>query len=173
MQFFLYLCGKFMNMKTKSFLFVCLFGLSALLFSCTPGGGGKVDIRDNFVGAYTYVADGGVDFYMGFTKVFELPLSDEGTLTISKYGDKDRVAIVGYNDTVFAAVNGDELVLEITPVSMNQGGMEFDMSCSNDVVKRTENRLTWDTDIDAHAMYNGTKFTGKGQVSVVATKKEK
>ena len=57
----------------------------------------EVDPRDAFIGAYTYDAKGSVDFDFGITR-YSVPLNNQGTFTISKSGDGNKVVIEGWND---------------------------------------------------------------------------
>ena len=80
----------------KKFIQFCLAALVLVAFAACEKKQ-EVDPRDAFVGAYTYDAKGSVDFDFGITR-YSVPLNNQGTFTISKSGDGNKVVIEGWND---------------------------------------------------------------------------
>ncbi|MBO4250543.1 MAG: hypothetical protein J5884_04725 [Paludibacteraceae bacterium] len=152
----------------KHLIPVFLMGIIAIFVSC----GEAVDQRDAYVGVYDFEAKGNLDFYYMGVSVMSMPLDETGTFTISKIGDKDKIAIVGYNDTIYATVSGKQLTLEATTYSFHDSGVDMEVTFTYDKAKLNKNQLTWETDVYATATYNGINAKGEGEVSMVATKKE-
>ena len=157
-------------MRTKHFIPFYLLMSSFILICCTPRETEEPDARDIFIGSYSFEATGIVDCYSGATKVMSIPLDEKGTFTISKTDINDRVNIVGYNDTIHATVDGNQLILESNTYSINQNGLDMTFSFTYDKATLKQNQLSWDTDVNAKILYNGMTFTGQGQVSMLATK---
>ena len=129
-----------------------------------------VDPRDAFVGAYDYTATGNVDIYAAGAKIWTLPLDDSGTFTISKYGEENQVVIVGYNDSIRAVVNGDQLALESNTIRYSYGPVNIQMMLSYEDAKLVEKKLNWEADIMAMGTYESYSINGNGHVSMEATK---
>ena len=127
-----------------------------LICACTE----KVDQRDAYVGVYDFEATGNLDFYYMGVSVMSMPLDEKGTFSISKIGDKNKIAIVGYNDTIYATVSGNQLTLETTTYSFHDGGVDMEVTFTYDKAKLDKNRLTWHTDVYAVANYNGMNAKG-------------
>ena len=144
-------------------------GIVWLICAC---GNNNVDPRDAYVGAYEFEAKGQVDFYYFGTPVMNVPLDEKGTFTISKIGDKNKIAIVGYNDTIYATVSGDQLTLESTTYSFRDSGVDLELTFTYDKAHRNKNHLSWHTDVYAEARYNGINAKGEGNVEMEAERKE-
>ena len=155
-------------MTLKRWMPFWMAGIVALLCAC----GEAVDQRDAYVGAYDFEAEGNLDFYYMGVSAMSMPLDGTGTFTISKTGDKNKVAIVADGDTIYATVSGNQLTLEATTYSFSVSGVDLELTISHDKAKLNKNQLTWHTDISAVASYNGMNINGEGEVEMVANKKE-
>lgn len=130
-----------------------------------------VDSRDSFIGEYTFNATGDVELYVGSTRLFNVPLDQDGTFIISKAEEEGQVMIVGYNDTIYAAVSGNNLFIESTVTNEEYNGATIKMTFIYGKATLVENRLSWETDVQATATYGVLSGSGTGHISVVATKK--
>lgn len=152
----------------KNFINCCMI-LTVLLAWTACEGNKEVDPRDAFIGAYTYSASGSVDFNFGITS-YSVPLNEQGTFTISKSGDGDKVVIEGWNDPIYATVSGNQLTLESNNYDTTYGGIALQLSFSYGKATLVDDRLTWDTNVSGKAQYSGLSAIGEGVVSMVATK---
>ena len=130
------------------------------------------DPRDVFVGTYDYEATGNVDIYAAGKKIFSLPLNDDGTFSIAKYGDQNQVVIVGYNDSIRAVVNGNQLALESNTIHYSYGSATVQMMLSYENAKLVDKKLNWEADIMAMGTYESYSINGNGHISMEATKKK-
>lgn len=151
----------------KVFIYAILGLVLAAFAAC--GGDKEVDARDIFVGVYSYEATGNADFYYGPLH-WNIPLNEQGTFTISKVGDEDKVVINGYHDPINATVSGNQLILESSEYDTMYGEIEFHLVLNHNKATLADNQLTWNTDVDGIGQYNGLSTTGTGSVSMVATK---
>lgn len=129
----------------------------------------KVDARDKFVGTYAYEATGSVAVSLGAVN-YNIPLDETGTFSISKEGDQDKVALVGYNDTIQAKVSGDQLILESNVINTQYNSIALQLTFSYGQATLSGKQLAWESDVTAYAAYGIFAATGTGTVSVVATK---
>lgn len=153
----------------KKFIQFCLAAVVLVAFAACEKKS-EVDPRDAFVGAYTYVAKGSVDFNFGITN-YSVPLNNQGTFTISKSGDGNKVVIEGWNDPINATVSGNQLTLESNEYETTYGEIALQLSFSYGTATLADNILTWDTEVSGSGRYSGFAATGNGTVSMVATKK--
>ena len=153
----------------KKFIQFCLAAVVLVAFAACEKKS-EVDPRDAFVGAYTYVAKGSVDFIFGITN-YSAPLNNQGTFTISKSGDGNKVVIEGWNDPINATVSGNQLTLESNEYETTYGEIALQLSFSYGTATLADNILTWDTEVSGSGRYSGFAATGNGTVSMVATKK--
>ncbi len=158
-------------MKAKNLSKFCIV-LSTVVALAACGGKNEVDPRDQFVGGYNYESTGKAVIKLGII-TYDIPLSGKGNFTISKVGDKDKVILVGYNDTINATVSGNQLILESNVVYTENSGVEIQLTFDYDKATLTENQLKWDSSVKAYATYSGYATSGDGNVSVVATKQLK
>ena len=112
-----------------------------------------------------------MDIYTGGVKTLSIPLNDNGTFSISKYGDENKVVIVGYNDSIRAVVNGDQLALESNTITYSYGQFNLQMMLSYENAKLVDKKLNWESDIMAMGTYESYSINGNGHVSMEATKK--
>ncbi len=161
-------------MKAVKFMKMCLAAIVMLGFaSCgqnEPETPTKVDARDKFVGTYAYEATGSVAVSLGAVN-YNIPLDETGTFSISKVGDQDKVALVGYNDTIQAKVSGDQLILESNVINTQYNSIALQLTFSYGQATLSGKQLAWESDVTAYAVYGFFAATGTGTVSVVATKK--
>ena len=160
-----------MNSKTKfiqlSVAVAAFLGFAA----CNPTS--TMDERDAFVGVYSYQSTGKIDFYAGSKVILSKSLNEEGTLTISKKGDKDQVNIIGYNDTIQATVSGNTLTLEANEFDVENSGMVLHLNFVYDKATLKDDVLTWQSDVTGSATYMGITANGNGSVTTTATKLQK
>lgn len=153
----------------KNIFLKCCLAVLVLATFVACGGPTEVDPRDAFIGAYSYEATGNADFYYGPLH-WDIPLNEQGTFTISKVGDQDKVVIKGYYDPINATVSGNQLVLESLEYDTMYGDIEFHLVLNHNKATLADNKLTWSTEVDGIGQYNGLSTTGTGSVSMVATK---
>lgn len=153
----------------KKFIQFCLTAVVLVAFAaCTSKQ--EVDPRDAFIGAYTYEAKGSVDFNFGITN-YSVPLNNQGTFTISKSGDGNKVVIEGWNDPINATVSGNQLTLESNEYETTYGEIALQLSFSYGKATLADNKLTWETEVNGSAQYSSFAANGTGIVSMAATKK--
>lgn len=152
----------------KKITYLCLFAVLFAFSSC--GSSSEVDVRDAFVGVYDYAATGSLNFDFGITK-YNVPLDEEGTFTISKEGEGNKVVIEGWNDPIHATISGDQLILESNNYETSYGEIALQLSFSYGKATLADNRLTWNTDVSGEARYGSFAATGSGTVVMVAAKK--
>jgi hypothetical protein len=129
----------------------------------------EVDPRDAFVGTYSYDAKGSVNFDFGIT-TYSVPLNKQGTFTISKVGDGNKVVIEGWNDPINATVSGNQLTLESNTYDTMYGEIALQLSFSYGTAILVDNRLSWNTDVSGEGRYGSYTAIGTGTVSMNATK---
>ena len=136
-----------------------------------------VDSRDAFVGTYSYVTDGEMEFSSfvpGLNPV--LPLKSEGIIKIEKLSKQDSVLISGAFgnrvDPFKAVVKGNQL--EFVEDSYVAKGQTFEalMTISNNTATLAKDTLTW---VDDHVVCDGdmmsVEISGEGHVTMKAAKK--
>ena len=153
----------------KKFIQFCLAAMVLVAFAACEGNQ-EVDPRDAFIGAYTYEAKGSVDFNFGITS-YSVPLNEQGTFTISKSGDGNKVVIKGWNDPINATVSGNQLILESNEHATTYGEIALQLSFSHGKATLADNKLTWETAVSGTGQYSSFAANGTGIVSMVATKK--
>lgn len=154
-------------MKAKILSKFCIV-LSAMVALVACGGPGEVDPRDQFVGGYNYESTGKAEIKVG-PLTYNIPLDGKGSFSVSKVGDKDKVMLVGYNDTINATVSGNQLILESNVVYTETSGVPVQLTFTYDRATLTDDQLTWNSAVKAYATYSGYAVYGDGTVSVVAT----
>ena len=136
-----------------------------------------VDLRDAFVGTYSYVTDGEMTFSTFIPGANpKLPLQSEGTIKIEKLSKQDSVLISGAFgnriDPFKAVVKGNQL--EFVEDSYVAKGQTFEalMTISNKTATLAKDTLTW---ADDHVVCDGTmmsvEISGEGNVTMTAIKK--
>lgn len=153
----------------KKFIQFCLSAVVLVAFAAC-GGNQEVDPRDAFLGAYTYDAKGSIDFNFGLAS-YSVPLNEQGTFTISKSGDGNKVVIEGWYDPINATVSGNQLILESNEYETTYGEIVLQLSFSHGKATLADNKLTWETGVNGSAQYSGFSATGEGTIAVAATKK--
>ena len=156
-----------------------VFALLAIMFvfaGCNKKSS-DVDSRDAFVGTYSYVTDGEMEFSSfvpGLNPV--LPLKSEGIIKIEKLSKQDSVLISGAFgnrvDPFKAVVKGNQL--EFVEDSYVAKGQTFEalMTISNNTATLAKDTLTW---VDDHVVCDGdmmsVEISGEGNVTMTAIKK--
>ena len=155
---------------------VFVLGFAACTNENPPEGGAPVDPRDAFVGEYDYTSNGNIEFTSTGVKPMSIPLNKEGSFTIAKEAEDNKVAIVGAilggKDSIHAVVTGNQLMLEQGSTNYTEGDLNIQMMLSYDKATLTDNQLVWDADILGVASYSGISVNCTGHLSVIAVKQE-
>ena len=151
-----------------------LIGLVAVLAACDKSKeqAKEIDARDAFVGTYAYEATGEVNLYAAGTKLYTFPLNDDGEFSIAKTTTDGQVVITGYNDSTYAFVSGNQLILESNSMEYTYGDLYVKMVLSYDKAMLEGKHLTWKTDIMALGTYGSYAINGDGHIDVTAEKKK-
>ena len=128
-----------------------------------------VDLRDAFVGVYSYQSEGSIEADLGIT-TFTLPLDGTGEFTITKVGEGDQVQLIGVNDTIYASVSGQNLILDINTIATTIQGYSMELQFANNTAILTDNILNWQTDLEAIVSVAGVSMRVGGQLTINATK---
>ena len=127
------------------------------------------DLRDAFVGVYSYQSEGALEADLGIT-TFTLPLDGTGEFTITKVGEGDQVQLIGVNDTIYASVSGQNLILDINTIATTIQGYSMELQFANNTAILTDNILNWQTDLEAIVSVAGVSMRVGGQLTINATK---
>ena len=127
------------------------------------------DLRDAFVGVYSYQSEGSLEVDLGIT-TFTLPLDGTGEFTITKVGEGDQVQLIGVNDTIYASVSGQNLILDINTIATTIQGYSMELQFANNTAILTDNILNWQTDLEAIVSVAGVSMRVGGQLTINATK---
>ena len=127
------------------------------------------DLRDAFVGVYSYQSEGSLEVDLGIT-TFTLPLDGIGEFTITKVGEGDQVQLIGVNDTINASVSGQNLILDINTIATTIQGYSMELQFANNTAILTDNILNWQTDLEAIVSVAGVSMRVGGQLTINATK---
>ncbi len=127
------------------------------------------DLRDAFVGVYSYQSEGSIEVDLGIT-TFTLPLDGTGEFTITKVGEGDQVQLIGVNDTINASVSGQNLILDINTIATTIQGYSMELQFANNTATLTDNILNWQTDLEAIVSVAGVSMRVGGQLTMNATK---
>ncbi len=181
----LYLCSRKKNiaMKYKYFAKFCAVLMAVMVcVSCERKSSVEDDPRTPFVGDYTFVSDGSIEFNLpiplpqilpDFPQSKTLPIHETGELSIA-LADKDNVIwVIADKDTSLAYVSGNKFFMKPSTQKKAFGGvveMVLDYTYSGAELK--DNKFTLTSYVDVTAAYQEIKITGKGEVEVVATKKK-
>ena len=164
----------------KKYLFVLLAGM-IVFTSCEKKS--SVDNRDAFVGAYEYVTEGEMTRSTEESVEWNptLPLESEGTIKISKVGEKDSVLVEGaFNgkiDPFKAVVEGSQLRVVKNEFSAKGQTFEVVLKVDNTIVPLVKDTLTWTSN---NVQCEGTlmipliekelTITGQGHITMKAHK---
>ena len=153
---------------------VFVLGFAACTNENPPQVGQPTDPRDAFVGVYDYTSNGNIEFTSTGVKPMSIPLSKEGSFSIAKEAEDNKVAIVGAilgeKDSIHAIVTGNQLMLEQGSTNYTEGDLSIQMMLSYDKATLTDNQLVWDADILGVASYSGISVNCTGHLSVIAVK---
>lgn len=127
------------------------------------------DLRDAFVGVYSYRSEGSLEVDLGIT-TFTLPLDGTGEFTITKVGEGNQVQLIGVNDTINASVSGQNLILDINTIATTIQGYSMELQFANNTAILTDNILNWQTDLEAIVSVAGVSMRVGGQLTINATK---
>lgn len=154
-------------MKTKIFQLILAAMMIVTFAACNQN---EVNPRDSFLGTYTYEANGAIDIYANAIKIMSVPLNQTGNFTVIPEGKGDRVAIVGYNDTIHASVSSNTLILQSNEYKTTQNNTELQLHFSNGKATMANNVLTWQSEVTGVGKYNNISASCNGTVSVTAAK---
>ena len=155
---------------------VFVLGFAACTNENPPEVSAPVDPRDAFVGVYDYTSNGNItiEFTAIGVKPMSIPLNKEGSFSIAKEAEDNKVAIVGAilgeKDSIHAIVTGNQLMLEQGSANYTEDNLNIQMMLSYDKATLTDNQLVWDADILGVASYSGISANCTGHLSVVAVK---
>ena len=136
----------------------------------------EVDARDAFVGTYSYVADGEMTLKGKLPGQEDtMPLQTDGTLKITKIGEKDSVmvsgAMEGFLDSIKAVVKGSQLEILETRYEYNRDAYNLSLTISNPTAVLVKDTLTWETDVLCYGTLSVIEMEGDGHLKLTATKK--
>ena len=141
------------------------------LVSCETAQEKEEKQKEAFVGAYTYETTGEVDLYALGQKFYTLPLNTTGSFDIVACEESNRVAIVKGNDSIYAVVSGNNLLLEVPSLNYTYNDFEVKLVFSgNKATRNADNTLHWQSDVIATATYSSYQLSGNGNIDLVATK---
>ena len=175
----LYLCSRKKNtaMKYKYFAKFCAVLMAVMLcVSCERKSSVEDDPRTPFVGDYTFVSDGSIEFNLPIPlpKIpTDLPIHETGEMSIALADKDNAIWVIADKDTSLAYVSGNKFFMEPSTQKEVFGGvveMVLDYTYSGAELK--DNKFTLTSYVDVTATYQEIKVTGKGEVEVVATKKD-
>ena len=126
------------------------------------------DLRDAFVGVYSYQSEGALEADLGIT-TFTLPLDGTGEFTITKVGEGDQVQLIGVNDTINASVSGQNLILDVNTIATTVKGYNMQLQFANNTATMTDNVLNWQTGLEAIVSVSGMNILVAGQLTMNAT----
>lgn len=142
--------------------------MAVLLMACSESN--KIDPRDEVVGNYTFSATGNLDFNVMGEK-YSMPLEGNGDFSISKSGEKDKVMVHIFGDSVYATYKNNSFTLDEDSYELEMNEMSMEVSVTNPTIAREGEALSWDTDLRAVIQYGGMGLIGKGNVSMRGKKK--
>ena len=164
-------------MRVKEYILALatfMLGCAACSTNNPPEVGAPVDPRDAFVGTYDYTSTGNLDIYLAGTKVYSLPLDNNGSFDIVKEEAESKVAIVGAlfgeSDSIHAVVTGNQLALENNSANYTYEALTIQMMLSYDKATLTGNQLVWAADMMGMGTYQSYSINGSGHIAVSATK---
>ena len=128
------------------------------------------DARDAFVGDYTFTSTGSVDIFAGELKVYTIPMSETGELSIAKDSVPNRVMMVAGNDTSYGRVSDNYLFLDSLKAVETYGKIEMNLSFTYGKATLSHDTLSIPTNVVITASYQDKNLSGVGKVDVVAIK---
>jgi hypothetical protein len=129
------------------------------------------DARDAFVGDYTFTSTGSVDIFAGKLKVYTIPMSETGELSIAKDSVPNRVMMVAGNDTSYGRVSDNYLFLDSLKAVETYGEIEMNLSFTYGKATLSHDTLSLPSYVIISASYQSMTLSGSGQVDVMAVKK--
>ena len=155
-----------MNNLIKTFaIFMAVLTLSACERASQPK-----DARDAFVGDYTFTSTGSVDIFAGKLKVFTIPMSETGELSIAKDSVPNRVMMIAGNDTSYGRVSDNYLFLDSLKAVETFGEIDMNLSFTYGKATLSYDTLSIPTNVVITASYQDKNLSGVGKVDVVAIK---
>lgn len=128
------------------------------------------DARAAFIGDYSFVSEGSIDFYLESKKV-TLPMINKGEMTIAPAQKENAVWVIADNDSTLAYISGNAMFMEPVKETTTMSGMKMDMSFTYGKATLEGDKLSLTAEMEVTATYQSATFTGNGQVDIVATKK--
>lgn len=143
--------------------------------SCERKSSVEDDPRMPFVGDYTFVSDGSIEFNLpiplpNISPI--LPIHETGEMSITLANKDKAVWVIVDKDSSLAYIRDNQLYMEPSTDRMTVGDAEMVFKYSYSGAALKDNKLTIMTYADVTASYQDKTITGKGEVEVVATKKD-
>ena len=161
------------TMTNKYFAKFCAVLMAVTVFvSCERKSSVDDDPRTPFVGDYTFVSEGSIVFDDIPAPLNVLPVNESGDMSISLANKDQAVWVIVDKDSSLAYIRDNQLYMEPSTDIMTVGNAEMVFSYSYSGAALKDNKLTIMTYADVTASYQDKTITGKGEVEVVATKKD-
>ena len=148
----------------------CAIFMAVLTLSACERASQPKDARDAFVGNYTFTSTGSVDIFAGELKVYTIPMSETGELSIAKDSVPNRVMMVAENDTSLGHISGNYLFIDSLDVVETFGKIDMNLSFKYGKATLSHDTLSFPTDVVITASYQDKNLSGVGKVDVVAIK---
>ena len=148
----------------------CAIFMAVLTLSACERASQPKDARDAFVGDYTFTSTGSVDIFAGELKVYTIPMSETGELSIAKDSVPNRVMMVAGNDTSYGRVSDNYLFLDSLKAVETYGKIEMNLSFTYGKATLSHDTLSIPTNVVITASYQDKNLSGVGKVDVVAIK---
>ena len=149
----------------------CAIFMAVLTLSACERASQPKDARDAFVGDYTFTSTGSVDIFAGELKVYTIPMSETGELSIAKDSVPNRVMMVAGNDTSYGRVSDNYLFLDSLKAVETYGEIEMNLSFTYGKATLSHDTLSIPSYVIISASYQSMTLSGSGQVDVIAVKK--
>ena len=149
----------------------CAIFMAVLTLSACERASQPKDARDAFVGDYTFTSTGSVDIFAGELKVYTIPMSETGELSIAKDSVPNRVMMVAGNDTSYGRVSDNYLFLDSLKAVETYGEIEMNLSFTYGKATLSHDTLSLPSYVIISASYQSMPLSGSGQVDVIAVKK--
>ena len=161
---------KITTMINNFFAKFCAVLMAVMVLVSCERNDGK-DPRDAFVGDYTFVSTGSIEFEIGVPPLNTMPINETGEMSIVKADKENAVWVIADNDTSVAYVSGNQFFMEPSIQKEKFGPVEMVLEYTYSPALLKDNVLTLESYVDVTAIYDEKTVAGHGEVEVVATKK--
>lgn len=146
-----------------------LFALVIIcLTSCKKNDDTITDDRDAFVGTYSTSVAGNIHATVG-NESADIPMSDDGSITISKYGNGNMVKISGdFNSN--GVVSGKTITIDACTHSISEDGMTLTINENFKSSTLDGNTLVIKSTLTGTGYYQGYSFPLTGYMNYIAVK---